>query len=181
MAYLGCCCCCCCFIEPQPLGFVEEEVVLCVYALHPPTSPHTPSPPPCCFFPREGSRVSSHYRLCVWGERAAVCLHTRLFSLYKATPLPSCLPARLPACMHAQSGSVLQRKGTDSCHCSLGHCPGPVCLSVYLSASVCQLVCPSLCVTLLLWHCWGLLVSCLAAKRPNETGLVWKSSHTLHY
>lgn len=56
-------------------------------------------------------------------------------SLWKGT--------RLTSHLSAQSGFVLQRRAAGSRHCSLGHCPDPVCLSVYLSAFVCQLVRPS--------------------------------------
>lgn len=85
------------FIEPQPLGFLGEEVVLsvlvcvcvCVW-----TPPH-----PLVFLLREGKHVSSHYRRCVWGEQGAVCLCSALQSFESH---PSRLPARSPA----QSGSV---------------------------------------------------------------------------
>lgn len=55
-------------------------------------------------------------------------------SLWKGSSLPSRLSA--------QSGFVPQRRGAGSRHCSLGHCPDPVCLSVYLSVFVCRLVRP---------------------------------------
>ncbi len=103
-AYLGCCCHLLLFIEPQPLGFVGEEVVLCFCAL--PTPPTPPLQP--CFFPREGSRVSSHYRLCVWGERAAVCLHSAL-QCFESHPLPSYLPACLLSLSLCCRGEALAR------------------------------------------------------------------------
>lgn len=50
--------------------------------------------------------------------------------------------ARSLSRLSAQSGFVPQRRGAGSRHCSLGHCPDPVCLSVYLSVFVCRLVRP---------------------------------------
>lgn len=65
-------------------------------------------PPPPHLPPREGSRVSNHQGLCVYAQ---------LFSRRKSHP-----PAQ----------STLQRVGGGSRHRSLGHNPGPVCLSVCL-------------------------------------------------
>lgn len=89
------------FIEPQPLEFVGEEVVLCVCAVPPP-------PSPCCFFffvflPGEGRRVSSHYRLCVGGDRGAVCLHSS-FESHPATPPPA------PVCLLRRGLCAAQRR-----------------------------------------------------------------------
>lgn len=117
---------------------------------------------------------------CVLEMSGLLCVCTQLFGRSKATRSPS---ACLPACLPAQSGSMLQKGGTGSCHCSLGHCPSSVCLPVYLSALVCQLVCPSLCVTLPLQRC-GPHVVCPVARLQNDTGLglmAETSSHTLHY
>lgn len=153
------------FIEPQPLGFAGEEVVLCICAL---------PPLPLVFSPGKAA-VSPVITGCVFEVSGLLCVYTQLLSLSKATRSPACLPA--------QSESVLQRGCTGSCHCSLGHCPGSVCLSVYLSALVHQLVCPSFCVTLLLRRCRPHGV-CRAARLQNETGLglmAETSSHTLHY
>lgn len=115
---------------------------------------------------------------CVFEVSRVLCVCTWLFSHSKATRSP---PACLPAC--SVWVCVLLRGGSGSCHCSLGHCPSPVCLSVYLSALVCQRVCPSFCVTLLLRH-GGPHGVCPVARLQNDTGLglmADTSSHILHY
>lgn len=137
------------------------------------------APPTFLFCSPGKAAVSPVITGCVFEVSGLLCVYTRLFSLFESQPLPSCPPASLPA----QSEFVLQRGGSGSCHCSLGHCPGPVCLSVYLSALVCQLVCPSFRVTFLLLR-GGPRGVCPAVRLQNDTGLVLRaetSSHTLHY
>lgn len=65
------------FIEPKPLRFVGER-----------DCEVPPPPPSLVFLPREGSHVSSHYRLCVWGERAALWLRSHLQASESASRLP---------------------------------------------------------------------------------------------
>lgn len=65
------------------------------------------------------------------------------------------------------------------CHCSLGHCPGPVCLSVYLSTLVCQLVCLSSGVTLLLWR-GGPHGACPVARLQNDIGFGIEADTQVH-
>lgn len=135
------------FITPQPWRFLGEKVVLCACALCP--------PPPLCFllffFSLWGKQSCLQSLQTVSEVRKGLCV-----SLWKATRIP-------PACLPPQPGLLLQKGGTGSCHCSLGHCPGPVCLSVYLSALVCQLVRLSLCVNLLP-QCFGPHGVCPASK-----------------
>lgn len=153
------------FIEPQPLGFVGEEVVFCICAALPP-------PPTLVFFPKgRQPRLQSLQAVCLsW---AGCCVSTLGSSVIRKPP------ASLPACSVWMC--VLQKRGTGLCHCSLGHCPGPVCLCVYLSALVCQLVYLSFCVTLLP-QCGGPHGVCPVAGSQNDTGLglmAETSSHTL--
>lgn len=133
------------FIAPLPLRFLGEKVVLCACDLCPP-------PPLCCFFfPLGKAAMSPVITGCVSEVSEGLCV-----SLWKVTHIP-------PACLPPQPGLLLQKGGTGSCHRSLGHCPGPVCLSVYLSALVCQLVRLSLCVNLLP-QCFGPHGVCPASK-----------------
>lgn len=142
-------------IEPPPLGFVGVEV-MCICAVLPFS--------PCFFSPRKGSRVSSHYRLCVL--RWAVCCVSSLSSsvIWKAL-------ASLPHSLLAQSGSALHRRGSGSCHCSLGHCSSSclsVCLLVcfslltrasvflcHIAAAIRQASCCLSCCKVSVWHWFG--------------------------
>lgn len=69
---------------------------------------------------------------------------------------------------------VLWDGSSGLCHCSLGRSRDPVCPCVYLSTAVCQLVCPSLYVTLL-QQCSGPHVVCPLVRPQNDT-----RGHTLH-
>lgn len=111
------------FIEPPLLGFVGVEMV-CIRAVLPSCS---------CFFFSLGKAsmspvITGLQVVCFEVGWGGLCVYSQLFSHLKATRSPL-----------AQSGSALHGRGSGSCHCSLGNCSCPVCLSVYLSALVCKL------------------------------------------
>lgn len=133
---------------------------MCVSVLCPPST-HTHTLLLCVFFfPLGKAAMSPVITGCVFEVSGVLCVYTRLFSHLKATRSP---PAS-PACLL----SLALCAGSGSCHCSLGHCPGPVCLSVYLSALVCQVVCPSLRVTLLLLLQHGGASRCLSCCKASN-------------
>jgi len=85
--------------------------------------PHPLPPPSPCVFPLGKAAVSPVITGWLFEASGLLCLHSVLQSLESHSPPPPSRP-------------VLQKGGTGLCHCSLGYCPGPVCLSVYLSAGV---------------------------------------------
>lgn len=139
-------------------GGVERACVLvCVSVCNPP-APHI-----LLFFSLGKASMSPVITGGAFEVSRVLCVYARLFSHLKATP-PVCRP--LPCSVWV---CVSRLGGTSSCHCSLGHCPCPVCLSVYLSLSL-----PASLVRLLVSPCCrgvaGLAVSVLLARLQNDTG-----------
>lgn len=115
--------------------------------------------PWCCFIPpREGSHVSSHYSLCVWSERAAVC---QSLENLPAPLLPECSLWVCAVEARCWLVSLLSRALPRPC---LSVCL-PVCfrLPACLSISSCHLAAS---VAL-----WGLTTSVLLQGFKNDTSL----------
>lgn len=120
------------FIEPQPLGFVGEEVVFCICAALPPPHP--------CVFSQGKAAASPVITGCVFELSGVLCVYTRLFSHSKAACLPACLLS-LDVCVAEERHwlvSLLSRALPWPC---LSVCL-PVCFSLpaCLSVFLCHLV-----------------------------------------